>query len=244
MLDITKLPEIICLKYLAYYLALSSKKFLHYGEILWEDSSWLNNATRIHIVLRQTLEKKLGITLSYAMPPAQLRAAKNAGVELIASVGSDIDISNRLSCDITRELTIELLHLLPEFNYLFIGNNNHPELDQGDADRQGSIQNKKITSVAPLPPKPSLRCQSRTLSLVQAIEQLLMSYSDHVLTPHAIWERLLTKIDDPAYKISKIQGGGSGRTITFSCGKKFDYKNATQHIVNVINWFTSSVPSK
>jgi len=32
MLDITKLPKIICLKYLAYYLALSSKKFLNYGD--------------------------------------------------------------------------------------------------------------------------------------------------------------------------------------------------------------------
>ena len=118
LLDVTKLPEIICLKYLAYYVALSSKKFLNYDEILWEDSSWLNNATRIHIVFRKTLEKKIGITLSHSMYPAQLRIARNYGVVLIASVGSEGNISNLLSCDVTKELALDLLKQSTEFSYL------------------------------------------------------------------------------------------------------------------------------
>lgn len=212
MLDITKLPEIICLKYLAYYLALSSKKFLNFNDILWEDSSWLNNATRIHTVLRKTLEKKLDITLSYSIFSDQLRTAKFSGVKLIASVGSDTDISNRLTCDITRELAIELIKLLPEHNYLFIDNNNptkDTEIDVGYS--QNSIQNTKTTLIKSVPStlKPSFKCHSRTLFLVQAVEQLLTNHPDHILAPYAIWKSLFIKKDDPIYKISKVQGGGA-----------------------------------
>jgi hypothetical protein len=128
-LDITKLPKRIWLKYLAGYLAIPSSTLL-FKDIIYDDD--LRNTTaRIHVQLRKTLNKKLDIIIEPLSEifVDQLKIAEDAGVIDIAQVAVNKTSSSfdNLSCEVTRELALDLLRLIPEFNYLFndVKNSEH-----------------------------------------------------------------------------------------------------------------------
>lgn len=240
ILVLAKLPETVCLKYLAYYLALSSKEFSNYGEIRWKDSGWLNHATVIHIVLRKKLEEKLNIILRYPgeMSSLQRKVAENAGVVFIAPVASNLerDRSNILSCDVTKELALDLLKLLSEFNYLF---DDTGDTKEGQKQSHSSdIDKEKIASTSHNQPslKPSDIGHDSTHNLKLAIERLFKENPKHEPMPTALWNTLGTKGNDQGYKIKSIQGHGNKVTITFNCGHSHNYHSAQVHIKKVIKW--------
>ena len=244
-LDVTKLPKRIWLKYLAGYLAIPSNTLL-FKDIIY-DSDLCNTTTRIHVELRKALNKKLDITIEplSVMFFDQLKTAEDAGVIDIALVAVNKASSSfdNLSCEVTRELAVDLLKLLPEFNYLFTQNEESIDPKQQNVIQHKNVERlyEKITSAEPVnlytapTPRPSLTCQERTAAITAAVEHLLCDDLTHILDVYAIWVTLLTKQNDPDYKIIKIQGSGSKKEIVFA-NQQFDYKNATQHINKVIEW--------
>jgi hypothetical protein len=217
-LDVTKLPKRIWLKYLAGYLAIPSDT-LRFKDIIYDN--YLSNTTsRIHVELRRTLNKKLDIIIEPLSEifVDQLKIAEDAGVINIAQVAVNQASSpfDNLSCEVTRELAFDLLNLIPEFNYLFTGNEQITESSQDKKLSEKTILAQSIELYIAPTPKPSLMCQARTASITAAVEHLLCNELDHILKPYKIWITLLTKEHDPAYKIIGIKGAGSKKKIIFS----------------------------
>jgi len=245
------IPQIIWLKYLAHYLAISSKRYSDYGDIDYDDEKLINNAIGIHKILRETLSDSLNIVLNERalMLPEHRMAADKAGITDIALVAiyPTRNISDDWSVEVTKELALILIKQLPEFNYLFkdtahdslkLTTNNplksiHNHVDNLTKSEQAVIELSLIANM----PKPSQSCQDRTILLKQAIERLL-EIELKLARPKSMWLYLCDKSSVPNYKIKEIRGSGTKKIVTFMCGHSFDYRAAYPHIQKGIEWFS------
>lgn len=232
-LIIEQLPEKLWLKYIAHYLAVSSRKYIDYGDIDYDDQKLVNNAISIHKLLYEKLGAILGIQLKEwaLMLPEHREIAKKNGVLDIAVIARkpEREIPDDWSVEVTKELALRLLRNLPEFNYLF------------DDKQENSAEHPP--SAVPEPtglPKPSTLSNYDTKYLYLAVEQLLEEKPDHDLEAKAIWNTLLSKENDEVYKIKSIKQHESkprSRKIVFNSGHSTDYHAAQPHIKKVIEWF-------
>lgn len=112
-LNLKQLPNKIWLKFLAGYLAISSKEYPHYGALDPSDTALINHIKHIHSSLLKSLSKKLGFSLTKLelMSSEQLQIAKNTGIIDIALIAHD------LSVEVTNDLAFVLLKDQPEFDY-------------------------------------------------------------------------------------------------------------------------------
>ncbi len=85
-----QLPKTIWLKYLAHYLAISSKKYPDYGEIDYDDTKLINNAVSIHKLLREKLGDMLNVSLNERslMSSPHREIADKEGIVCIAIVAT------------------------------------------------------------------------------------------------------------------------------------------------------------
>ena len=238
MLIPTSFPKVLWLKHLAYYLAISSKKYTDYGDVNYEDDLIINNAIGIHKMLREELNDMLNIHLKsfVLMSPNQCETAMINGVLQIAIVATRPirEISDDLSVEVTKELALRLLKRLPEFSYLF----NFLQDDKEDeliVDINESILNKLAAET-----KPSSVGHDATRNLKLACELILTDQPNHILTRKALWKTLVTTENPSRYKIKAIYGSGSKYKIQFQCGHTTDYHTAQAHIQKVITWHESA----
>jgi hypothetical protein len=224
----TQLPEKIWLKYLAHYLAISSKKYPDYGDVEYNDERLLNNAMSIHKLLREKLSGMLEIKLGERalMLPAHRDVADQNGILDIAVVAKnpEREIPDDWSVEVTKELALSILLQLDEFSSLLV---NHKVNDL-----PRSKQHPQTSS------KLSDHCNDNTRSLYLAVERILDEDNEQELAPTAIWNTLLTKKDNIAYKILSVEKHSTrSYMIKFKCGNTFKYHAAQNHIKKIVTWF-------
>ena len=238
MLAPTHLPRVFWLKYLAYYLAISSRGYSDYGLVSFDDALIVNNAISIHKMLRNELNNMLEINLKSLplMQPAHRDIATANGVLQIAVMATNpvLGISDDWSVEVTKELALKLLKRLTEFSCLLDFVEDHKEMLPSVADAQNNQD--KLSVYSP----PSSAGHDTTHHLKLAIELILTENPNHVLMTKAIWRTLLKKENHIRCKIKAIHGSGSHQEIEFQCGHITNYHAAQAHINKAIEWYKSA----
>ena len=237
MLNPAGLPRAFWLKYLAYYLAISSRDYPDYGLVNFDDELIINDAISIHKMLRDTLSSMLNIHLkSLPLMRSDHREIATAnGVLQVAVVARTPlhTVSDNESVEVTKELALKLLKQLTEFSYLFDFAEDTKEAPQPVADTKDSQD--KLSAYLP----PSSAGHDTTQHLKLAIELILTENPNHVLMKKAIWRTLLKKENHPRCKIKAIHGSGAHQEIEFQCGHIANYHAAQVHINKAIAWHKS-----
>ncbi|HEH5945699.1 TPA: hypothetical protein SHQ29_001364 [Legionella pneumophila] len=151
-----QLPEKIWLKELAYYLAVSQKRYKDYVDIDYDDLKIVDCAFSIHSILRKKIREILGVVDEFSLlKPAHREFSKRAGILDTAAfaIKKNGDISDKWSLLVTKELAIKLLRSLPGFHYL---------IEPNSVNTESALLNQGVTS------KPQYR--------QDAIANLLMEY--------------------------------------------------------------------
>jgi len=237
MLNLACLPKAFWLKYLAYYLAISSREYPDYGLVNFDDALIINDAISIHKMLRDTLSNLLNVHLkSLPLMRSDHREIVTAsGVLQVAVVATNPlhTVSDDESIEVTKELALKLLKRLTEFNYLFDFVEDTKEAPQPVADAKDSQD--KLSACLP----PSSAGHDTTQHLKLAIELILTENSNHVLMKKAIWRTLLKKENHIRFKIKATHGTGAHQKIEFQCGHIANYHAAQVHINKAIAWHKS-----
>lgn len=122
--------------------------------------------------------------------------------------------------------------------------NDSPQLNSDESFKINSqiisapknVENKLVENILNI----SISGNQNTKELKEAVKlmiaETLKSDPNAVLAGTILWKKLGTKKDDCRYKITSVtMNGGKPAIIKFKSGNEFDYKNATQHINEIIS---------
>lgn len=238
-------------------MAVSSRKYIDYGDIDYDDQKLVNNAISIHKLLYEKLGAILGIQLREwaLMLPEHREVASMEGILDIAVIARkpEREIPDDWSVEVTKDLAVRILRNLPEFSWLFnnavpiqdenpVAENRHENTNayssEKSPDTSTSKDDESKTPVKPLS-KPSQYGHDSTRSLKEAVELLFEQDPDHVLMATKIYVSLVKKKSDPKFKIKHVEGSGTKADIIFNCGHKTHLHAARPHIQKIITWLSN-----